>query len=214
MPEDGLLPWLREQCDKRGILLIYDEIVTGFRLARGGAAHYFGVTPDLTIFSKAIGGGFPISAFAGRRVIMEQVGANIVKHGGTYNGNPLCSAAALYTLRKINEPGTLENIHSHGRSCMEAIRRAAADAGIACVVQGVGSMFQVIFNQDGQALKHYRDLLKVNTHRYAAFRYSLLMQGVHVNSSGSACWFVSAAHSAEDLEFTTQAIGRAMKSVR
>lgn len=214
MPEDGLLPWLREQCDKRGILLIYDEIVTGFRLARGGAAQYFGVTPDLTIFSKAIGGGFPISAFAGRRAIMEQVGANVVKHGGTYNGNPLCAAAALYTLRKINEPGTLEKIHSHGRSCMEAIRRAAADTGIACVVQGVGSMFQVLFNEDGQALKHYRDLLKVNTQRYAAFRYSLLMQGVHVNSSGSACWFISAAHSAEDLEITTRAIGQAMKAAR
>ncbi len=214
MPEAGLLSWLREQCDKRGILLIYDEIVTGFRLTRGGAAEYFGVTPDDLIFSKAVGGGFPISVFAGRRKIMEQVGANIVKHGGTYNGNPLCSAAALYTLRKLNEPGMLENIHSHGQTCMEAIRRAANDAGVACVVQGVGSMFQVVFNEDGQPLQHYRDLLKVNTQRYAAFRHSLLMQGVHVNSSGSACWFVSAAHSAEDMEFTTQAIDRAMKSVR
>jgi glutamate-1-semialdehyde 2,1-aminomutase len=214
MPEEGMLAWLREQCDKRGIMLIYDEIVTGFRLARGGAAEYFGVTPDLNIFSKAIGGGFPISAFAGRRAIMEQVGANIIKHGGTYNGNPLCSAAALYTLRKLNEPGTLEHIHSHGRACMEAIRRAAADAGIACVVQGVGSMFQVIFNDNGQPLKHYRDLLNVNTQRYAAFRQSLLMQGVHINSSGSACWFISAAHSTEDLDVTTQAIDQAMKAVR
>jgi glutamate-1-semialdehyde 2,1-aminomutase len=214
MPEQGMLSWLREQCDKHGILLIYDEIVTGFRLARGGAAEYFGVTPDLNIFSKAIGGGFPISAFAGRRDIMEQVGANTVKHGGTYNGNPLCSAAALHTLRKINEPGTLENIHSHGQACMEAIRRAARDTGVPCVVQGVGSMFQVIFNEDGQPLRHYRDLLKVNAQRYAAFRHSLLMQGVHVNSSGSACWFVSAAHGAEDLELTTRAIGQAMKDVR
>ncbi len=214
MPEEGMLAWLREQCDKRGIMLIYDEIVTGFRLARGGAAEYFGVTPDLNIFSKAIGGGFPISAFAGRRAIMEQVGSNIIKHGGTYNGNPLCSAAALYTLRKLNEPGTLEHIHSHGRACMEAIRRAASDAGIACVVQGVGSMFQVIFNDNGQPLKHYRDLLNVNTQRYAAFRQSLLMQGVHINSSGSACWFISAAHSAEDLDVTTQAIDQAMKAVR
>lgn len=214
MPEAGLLSWLREQCDKRGILLIYDEIVTGFRLTRGGAAEYFGVTPDLNIFSKAVGGGFPISVFAGRRKIMEQVGANIVKHGGTYNGNPLCSAAALYTLRKLNEPGMLENIHSHGQTCMEAIRRAANDAGVACVVQGVGSMFQVVFNEDGQPLQHYRDLLKVNTQRYAAFRQSLLMQGVHINSSGSACWFISAAHSAEDLDVTTQAIDQAMKAVR
>lgn len=214
MPEEGLLQWLREQCDQRGILLIYDEIVTGFRLARGGAAEYFGVTPDLTIFSKAIGGGFPISAFAGRRAVMEPVGANIVKHGGTYNGNPLCSAAALYTLRRLSEPGTLENIHDRGRACMEAIRRAAKDAGIPCVVQGVGSMFQVIFNEDGKPLKHYRNLLKVNTQRYAEFRHSLLMQGVHVNSSGSACWFVSAAHRPEDVEFTTRAIGRAMNAVR
>ncbi len=214
MPEDGLLPWLREQCDKRGILLIYDEIVTGFRLARGGAAKYFGVTPDLTVFSKAIGGGFPISAFAGRRAVMEQIGANVVKHGGTYNGNPLCAAAALCTLRKINEAGTLEAIHAHGQACMEAIRRAAYDAKVPCVVQGVGSMFQVIFNSDGKPLKHYRDLWRVNTQRYAEFRQALLMRGVHVNSSGSACWFVSAAHTAEDMEYTVRAIGQAMNAVR
>jgi glutamate-1-semialdehyde 2,1-aminomutase len=214
MPEEGLLAWLREQCDQRGILLVYDEIVTGFRLARGGAAEYFGVTPDLTIFSKALGGGFPISAFAGRLAVMEPMGANVVKHGGTYNGNPLCAAAALYTLRRLNEPGTLENIHTHGLACMEAIRRAAQDGGIPCVVQGVGSMFQVIFNKDGKPLKHYRDLLEVNTQRYAAFRHALLMQGVHVNSSGSACWFISAAHTADDLEYTTHAIAQAMSAAR
>ncbi len=214
MPEEGLLPWLREQCDRRGILLIFDEIVTGFRLARGGAAEYFGVVPDITIFSKAIGGGFPISAFAGRRAVLEPVGANVVKHGGTYNGNPLCASAALYTLRKVNEPGTLEEIHAHGRVCMEAIRRAARDAGIPCVVQGVGSMFQVIFNQDGQPLRHYRDLWNVNTRRYAAFRQALLMAGVHVNSSGSACWFVSSAHTADDMEYTRHAITEAINAVR
>ncbi len=213
MPEEGLLPWLREQCDKRGILLIYDEIVTGFRLARGGAAQYFGVTPDLTIFSKAIGGGFPISAFAGRQAVMEQIGTNAVKHGGTYNGNPLCAAAALYTLRTVNEPGTLEAIHAKGRMCMDGIARAAYDAKVPCVVQGVGSMFQVIFNDDGKPLKHYRDLWLVNTQRYAKFRQSLLMQGIHANSSGSACWFVSAAHTAEDIDYTVRAIAAAMKDV-
>lgn len=213
-PESGFLEWIRTECTRRGILMIYDEIVTGFRLARGGAAQAYGVIPDLAIFSKAIGGGFPISAFAGRRDIMEPIAANTVKHGGTYNGNPLCAAAALATLRRLNQPGALEAIESHGRSCMMAIERAARDNGISCVVQGAGTMFQVVFNKDGKPLRHYRDLLTADTARYNAFRHALLRRGVHINSSGSACWFVSAAHSENDLAITTAAIDSAMAEVR
>lgn len=217
MPEPGFLQWLREQCDRRGILLIYDEIVTGFRLARGGAAEYFGITPDLFVWSKALGGGFPISAFAGRRDVMAPVAANTVKHGGTYNGNPLSAAAALATLRRINQPGVLESIHRHGEAIIDTIRRSAAHYGVPCCVQGVGAMFQVVFTTDGRPLRHYRDLLKADTRRYAVFRQALLELGVHINSSGSACWFVSAAHAeddaagAADLQHTCAAVEQAMK---
>ncbi len=217
MPEAGFLEWLRQECDRNGILLIYDEIVTGFRMARGGAAEYFGVTPDLLIWSKALGGGFPISAFAGRRDVMLPVAANTVKHGGTYNGNPLCAAAALATLRYINTPGVLEAIHRHGEAIIDTIRRSASHYGVPCCVQGTGAMFQVVFNADGRPLRHYRDLLKADARRYAIFRQALLERGVHINNSGSACWFVSAAHGrddaagAADLHHTCAAVEQAMK---
>lgn len=213
MPQPGFLEWVREQCTARGIVLIFDEIVTGFRVAPGGAAQFLKVVPDIAVFSKAIGGGFPISAFAGHRDIMELVAANISKHGGTYNGNPVCAAAALATLRKISQPGVLDGIENHGRTLIQAIQRAAHDRGVPCVVQGVGSMFQVIFGTDGHPLQHYRDLLKADSRRYAAFRQSLLQHGLHINSSGSACWFVSAAHQPEDGRLAEDAIQAAMRSI-
>ncbi len=213
-PEEGFLEWIRGECDRRGILMIYDEIVTGFRLARGGAAEAFGVVPDLAVFSKALGGGLPVSAFSGRRAVMEPVAANTVKHGGTYNGNPLCAAAALATLRHLNQPGVLESMESHGCALMQAIRRAAHDCNIPCVVQGAGTMFQVVFNRDGRPLKHYRDLLSADSTRYNTFRHGLLRRGIHINSSGSACWFVSAAHGADDLAIAIAAINAAMAEVQ
>ena len=213
MPQPGFLEWIRQECSRRNIVLIFDEIVTGFRVAPGGAAQYLKIVPDLAVFSKAIGGGFPISAFTGRRDIMELVAANISKHGGTYNGNPVCAAAALATLKTINQPGVLDAIEAHGRSLIDAINRAAHDRQIPCVVQGVGSMFQVIFGTNGHPLRHYRDLLKVDTGKFAAFRQSLLEHGVHINSSGSACWFVSAAHGQEDGRLAEMAIQAAMQSI-
>ncbi len=216
MPEAGFLEFLRDECTRRGVLLIYDEIVTGFRLARGGAAEYFGIRPDLIIWSKAIGGGFPVSAFAGRRDIMTPIAANTVKHGGTYNGNPFCAAVALAVLRKINQPGVLESIHRHGDELMDAIRKSARHHGVPCCVQGMGGMFQVVFTADGKPLRHYRDLLKTDARRYGIFRQALLERGVHINSSGSACWFVSAAHGCDDasggadLSYTCAAIEEAM----
>ncbi len=172
----------------------------------------FGVVPDLAVFSKALGGGLPLSAFAGRRAVMEPIAANTVKHGGTYNGNPICAAAALQTLRSLVAGGLHEQMHHVGNSAMEAIRRSAKDRGVPVVVQGFGTMFQAIFGTD-QPLAHYRDLLSADTRRYAAFHRSLLEQGIHANASGSACWFVSASHTDADVEITAAAIERAMRAV-
>jgi glutamate-1-semialdehyde 2,1-aminomutase len=212
MPNDGYLELLRDECTQRGIVLIYDEIVTGFRIAPGGAQEVFGVIPDLAVYSKAIGGGLPLSAFAGRKKIMDLIAANTVKHGGTYNGSPLCATAALHTLQTLAQPAVIDHMRDSGETIMEAIRRSAKDNGITCVVQGAGSMFQLIFNADGIAPQHYRDLDRADTRRYAAFRQSLLENGIHSNSSGLACWFVSAAHTAEDVRITVSAIERAMKA--
>ena len=216
MPQPGYLEALAEACQERQIVLIFDEIVTGFRTVPGGAQELFGVRADLTVFSKALGGGLPISAFGGRRALMNLVGTNSVKHGGTYNGNPLCAAAALYTLRQLAREDVQERMKAAGQELIEAIVRSAHDCRVPCVVQGLGSMFQVIFTAseaDATPLKHYRDLWKADTRRYEAFRHALLVQGIHANSSGSACWFTSAAHGREQTRIAIKAIERAMRQI-
>jgi glutamate-1-semialdehyde 2,1-aminomutase len=210
MPLPGYLQSLREECDRRKIILIFDEIVTGFRTAPGGAQDLFGVVPDIAVYSKALGGGLPLSAFAGRRDIMEMVAANTVKHGGTYNGNPLCAASALYTLRQLSDAAVRSRIDTAGRAVMEAISRTAHDRGIPCVVQGQPSMFQVVFNQDGKAPQNYRELQSADARRYAHFRQNLLERGIHSNSSGLACWFISSAHTDEDTALAVAAIEESM----
>lgn len=212
-PLPGYLRLLRDECDRHGIVLIFDEIVTGFRVAPGGAQELLGVEPDVAVYSKALGGGLPISAFAGRRAFMDQFATGQVRHGGTYNGSPLCAAAALHTLQRVAEPGTLPAMRQYGDRLIEAIRRGAADRDIPCVVQGVGSMFQVVFGLNKPA-RHYRDLLGADTNRHAAFRQALLERGVHINGSGMACWFVSAAHGPEDADITINVIERALDAVR
>jgi glutamate-1-semialdehyde 2,1-aminomutase len=212
MPLPGFLEKLREACTRRGVLLIFDEIVTGFRVALGGAQELFGVEPDLAAYSKALGGGLPVAAFCGRREVMEPVAANTVKHGGTYNGNPLGAAAACATLRTLAQPGVLDRVHEAGEVVSEAIRRAARDYQVECVVQGVGGMFQVVFGVSSP-LRNYRDLLRADSKRFAAFWQHMFNQDVFANSSGSACWFTSAAHTDEDLQRACAAVRAAMAKV-
>jgi len=211
MPGDGYLSRLREECDQRGIVLIFDEIVTGFRTAPGGAQELFDIQSDIAVFSKALGGGLPISAFAGKRKIMDAVAANTVKHGGTYNGNPLCAVAALHTLRTLAREDVQESIRSCGETIMEGIRRSAADNKIPCVVQGLGSMFQVVFMSD--APRNYRDLWKADTALFSRFRHGLLENGVHINNGPLACWFVTAAHQIEETAITVAAIDTVMRGL-
>ncbi len=212
-PADGFLEAVRDACSAHGTLLIFDEIVTGFRIAAGGAQELFGVVPDLAVYSKAIGGGLPIAAFAGRRDVMDLIAANVVKHGGTYNANPLCATAALHTLRQLSRAAVRDTLRTAGEAVMEAIRRSAHDAGVGIVLNGVGSMFQVVFTDDPTPLRNYRDLARADGGRYAAFRHALLTRGVHANSSGLACWFTSAAHTAEDAEVAGAAVDRAIRAV-
>lgn len=212
MPRPGYLELLRQECTKYNIVLIFDEIVTGFRVAPGGAQELFGADCDIAVFSKALGGGMPISAFAGKNAVMSYVADNRVRHGGTYNGNPICATAALHTLGELARHETINRIESTGESLIEAIRRGARDYGAQCIVQGKGSMFQVVFTNRLKAIEHYRDLFDADMARYSIFRQSLLEQGIHVNSSGLACWFVSTAHSNDDTERTIRAINKAMKA--
>lgn len=206
MPQPGYLESLRDACTERGVLLIFDEICTGFRTAPGGAQELFGTTPDLAVYSKALGGGLPISAFAGRRDVMECVATNTVKHGGTYNGSPLCATAAGVVLDVLADPAVVQRVDACGLAVMDAIRRSARRHDVACAVQGVGAMFQVVFSAGGRPTRHYRDLFEVDSERYGLFRWGLLQRGIHVNGVASACWFVSPALTDEDVEHTCEAI--------
>ncbi|MFF2119917.1 aspartate aminotransferase family protein [Kitasatospora sp. NPDC001119] len=213
MPAPGYLALLREECTARGIVLVFDEVCTGFRTGPGGAQALFGVVPDLAVYAKALGGGLPIAAFAGRREVMEPVAEGRVKHGGTYNASPLSATASLVTLRRLNRPDTVKHIEESGRRIMEAVRRAARDRGVPCAVQGVGAMFQVVFTADGEPTRHYRDLLRSDQARHHAFRHELLRRGIHVNAYGMACWFVSAAVTEDDLDETCEAVEGAFRTL-
>ncbi|MDH6114612.1 MULTISPECIES: aspartate aminotransferase family protein [unclassified Kitasatospora] len=214
MPAPGYLETLREECTRRGLVLVFDEVCTGFRTGPGGAQDLFGVVPDLAVYSKALGGGLPIAAFAGRADIMGEVAANRVKHGGTYNGSPLCATAALVTLTRLSDPAVINRIDSAGRRIMEAVQRSAHDHGVPCAVQGVGAMFQVVFSADGTPTKQYRDTLTLDQRRYDAFQYALLERGIHINAYGLACWFISAALTDQDVEATCTAIDEAFATLR
>ncbi|MFE4451660.1 aspartate aminotransferase family protein [Streptomyces sp. NPDC056796] len=206
MPDPGYLDLLREECTRRDIVLIFDEVCTGFRTGPAGAQGLFGVVPDIAVYSKALGGGLPIAAFAGRRELMEPVAEGRVKHGGTYNSSPLCAVAALVTLRTLADPAVTKRIDEAGRRVMETVRRAARDRGIPCAVQGVGAMFQIVFTPDGAPTRGYRDLLRADQTRYDTFRHELLKRGVHSNAYGMACWFVSAALTEDELAATCEAV--------
>src|SRR5436190_17618830 len=123
MPLPGYLEQLRHECTTRDVVLIFDEICTGFRIGPGGAQELFGVVPDLAVYSKALGGGLPIAAFAGRREVMDLVATNTVKHGGTYNGSPLCATAGCVVLDRLADPATTRRIDDCGRAVIDAIRR-------------------------------------------------------------------------------------------
>ncbi|HOR44685.1 MAG TPA: glutamate-1-semialdehyde 2,1-aminomutase [Spirochaetota bacterium] len=213
MPQKDYLELLREECSKRKIVLIFDEIVTGFRAAPGGAQQYYNVIPDIAVFSKAIGGGMPISAFAGKRNIIEPIAENTVKHGGTYNGNPLSSVSAIETLRLIENPEVINSVHQRGRKIMDTIKRAAADNNIKCYVQGLGSMFQVLFTEK-EKVTNYRDLFEVDTKKFAAFREALFKRGILINTSFSACWFLSIAHTDDDITMVCDAVESSMKDIK
>jgi glutamate-1-semialdehyde 2,1-aminomutase len=144
---------------------------------------------------------------------MEPIGKNTVKHGGTYNGNPLCAAAALATLRELDKPGTIDRIARAGEMIMHAIRRTARDRGVPCIVQGVGGMFQVIFTADAASPHHYRDLHRADMKCFAAFGAALLDEGIHINNSGLACWFTSSAHTDDDVARTVDAVAAAMRAL-
>ncbi len=212
MPRPGYLEAVRDICRREGALLIFDEVITGFRMALGGAQEYYGVQPDLAVFGKALGGGLPVSAVAGRQEIMDLIGAGVA-FGGSFNGNPLVLAAAHATLGELSrdQGAALERANRTGGALMEGIRDAAHRCGIPVVVSGFGAAFAVHFTEKAE-LRDYRDTLAGDPQRLARFALALLERGVYILPDGR--FYVSAVHGPEQVERTLEAVESALVEVR
>jgi glutamate-1-semialdehyde 2,1-aminomutase len=208
-PAAGYLEGLRQLTTEHGVLLVFDEVMTGFRLARGGAQQRYRVTPDLSTFGKIVGGGLPVGVYGGRREIMERVSPlGPVYQAGTLSGNPLAMAAGLATLELLREPGFYEKLDAHAAALEAVLMEAAHVAGVPMIVQRVGSMLTPFF-QSGP-VHNFADATRSDTQRFARFHAGLIEQGVYFPPSQYEAAFVSAAHDERTLERTRAALTAAL----
>ena len=208
-PEAGFLEGLRRLTGEAGALLIFDEVITGFRVAHGGAQARYGVTPDLTCLGKIIGGGLPVGAFGGRADVMAMVAPlGPAYQAGTLSGNPLAVAAGTACLEALAEPGTYEALDALGAQAEAGLRAAAEAAGTPMTLNRVGSMFTAFFTEE--PVRTWADAAGADTERYAAFFHGLLERGVYVAPSQFEAAFVSLAHTPEDVAFAARAAAGAL----
>jgi glutamate-1-semialdehyde 2,1-aminomutase len=208
LPEAGFLEFLRDQADASGALLVFDEVISGFRVARGGAQAREGVTPDLTVLGKVIGGGLPAAAYAGRRDLMEQVApAGQVYQAGTLSGNPLAVAAGLATLRLLDE-GAYERLERTTSELASGLEAAARDAGVPVQVPHVPGLLTVFFS--ARPVRDYEGARACEIDLHAAFCRGLLECGVYPPASQFEAWFPSLAHTAAHVERTVEAARQAL----
>ena len=203
-PEEGYLEGLREITNDYGTLLIFDEVMTGFRLARGGAQERFGVTPDLTCLGKIIGGGFPVGAYGGSKEIMDQMApSGPVYQAGTLSGNPLAMAAGLATLRVAGQPGFYDRLEELGSRWREGMGEAASAGNRPFTINQVGSMVSIFFT--GGPVTGFRSAAASDTGAFKDFFWHMLSRGVYLAPSQYEAGFISTAHSEEDLQRTFEA---------
>jgi glutamate-1-semialdehyde 2,1-aminomutase len=203
-PESGFLEHLRQMARQQGTVLIFDEVITGFRVAHGGAQQRFRVTPDLTCLGKIVGGGLPVGAYGGRREIMEQVSPlGPVYQAGTLSGNPLAMAAGAATLRLLVEPGVYEHLEQLTARLVHGLGAAARTTGVPYTANRVGSMFTGFFTD--MPVTDYGSAKRSDTRRYARFFHAMLERGVYLAPSQFEAGFVSLAHTDADIEATINA---------
>jgi len=204
-PAPGYLEGLREACDRAGALLILDEVITGFRIALGGAQERFGVRADLTCLGKVIGGGLPVGAFGGRREVMRELAPEgPCYQAGTLSGNPLATAAGLATLGELADPGVYDRLEESGAALEEAIRASGAPV----TVNRVGSMLTPFFTR--AAVTDYDSATTSDADAYGAFARGLLDAGVYPPPSQYECWFTGLSHGQAELAATREALARAL----
>ena len=203
-PAPGFLHGLRELCDQYGSVLIFDEVMTGFRVAPGGAQELYQVKPDLTTLGKIIGGGMPVGAFGGKRAIMERLAPlGPIYQAGTLSGNPVAMAAGLATLELISAPGFHADLAAKTQRLCDGLVAAAREAGIPLTANHVGGMFGIFFTSE--TVTTYAQAVACDVERFKAFFHGMLAEGVYLAPSAFEAGFMSSAHSEEDIEATLAA---------
>ncbi|MBW4054299.1 MAG: glutamate-1-semialdehyde 2,1-aminomutase [Proteobacteria bacterium] len=211
-PREGFLEGLREICTNEGIILIFDEVMSGFRVAYGGAQALFGVTPDMTTLGKIIGGGLPVGAFGGKREIMEKLSpSGGIYQAGTLSGNPLAMSAGIATLNILKQPGFYKVLDEKSRTVADGIGKAARDAGYPIYSTRVGSMFCAFFSS-GEVFD-WSTASRCDTKAFAKYFLAMLDEGVYLAPSQFETAFISAAHTESDIEKTIAAAAKCFKLI-
>lgn len=204
-PSEGFLQGLREICDQYGAVLIFDEVMTGFRVALGGAQHYYDVKPDLTTLGKVVGGGLPVGAFGGKREVMEHIAPlGPVYQAGTLSGNPIAMAAGLTTLNLIQAPDFHKKLDASAKRLCEGLQTLADKAGIGFTTNQVGGMFGMFFT-DEKEISTYAQVMNCDQERFKKFFHGMLDRGVYLAPSAFETGFISAAHGDAEIQATLDA---------
>jgi glutamate-1-semialdehyde 2,1-aminomutase len=209
-PEPGFLNALRDITTNHGALLIFDEVMTGFRVARGGAQELYGVSPDITCLGKIIGGGLPVGAYGGSRELMRHIApVGSIYQAGTLSGNPLAMKAGLVTLRRLKDKTIYEKLEQRSALLCEGLSNAAADAGVRTITNRVGSMWTSFFTDE--PVTNWTTANKSNRELYGKFFHAMLDEGVYLAPSQFETSFVSITHTDEIIDQTIAAAGRAFR---
>ena len=213
IPKPGYLEGMRQLCDDHGIVMIFDEVITGFRVAAGGAQELFGITPDVATYAKAMSGGFPIAMIAGKRDIMSLLGDGTVHHGGALNSNRVTMAATLASFKKFTEDNgaMYKQLYATGNKLMDGLRRLGEKHEQPILIQGPGPVFSLSFTEADDIPDYRSQIRNVDYNKYQRFQQGMLERGVRVFHSGF--WFVSLAHSDEDIEATLAAADEVMATL-
>ena len=213
LPAPGFLETLREECTRHGAVLIFDEVMTGFRVARGGAQARYGVRPDLTTLGKVIGGGLPVGAVGGRRDIMQKIAPlGPVYQAGTLSGNPVAVAAGLATLKLVQQDGFQERIEATTRALANGLQVEAKNANVVFSAQSIGSMFGVYFREAPP--RSFAEVMQCDRERFNRFFHAMLKRGIYLAPSAYEAGFVSAAHGHNEIEETLQAARAAFATIQ
>ena len=204
-PAPGFLETLREVCDQSGAVLIFDEVMTGFRVGPGGAQELYGIRPDLTTLGKVLGGGLPVGAFGGRAEIMAHLAPlGPVYQAGTLSGNPLAMSAGIATLKKVGVPGFFDALTETTRSLVSGMAQAAADAGIPLATESVGGMFGLFFTENDR-VSSFAQVMACDSERFSTFFHGILKRGIYFAPSAFEAGFVSVTHSEAEISETLTA---------